>query len=166
MGEKLRLSFGWVVDRSIAGCSRPGSSGAPLADDLKFLKNQNVGAIVSITEEPLDTGSVAEAGFNYMHASCAEGRPPANAQLRQLCDFIEDQRAKGRRVAVHCLAGFGRTMTAMAAHLIASEGISSDAAIRRIHDNRMGPGRPSPIGISQAQASALHDFADWIQREA
>ena len=161
-----RLHFNWVVEDYLAGCSRPGDSGAALSEDLALLKQAGVGAIVSLVEEPLDETAVRSAGFDYLHVFCSDGRPPANTQMHQLSEYIESQRRRGRRVVLHCLAGMQRTMTGMAAYLIAQQGISPGDALTIVYANRLGAGRPSPVSITAAQHQALREFADWMRARA
>jgi atypical dual specificity phosphatase len=158
-----RLTFNWVVDGFLAGSSRPGDAGAPLADDLEFLRGRRIDAIVSLTEEPLDSEAVRDKGLDYLHVFCHDGQPPANLQMLEMVRFIEAQRAAGRRVLVHCMAGFGRTSTAMAAYLIGVRGIEPDDAIRRVVENRLGPGLPGPM-ITAAQEEGLREFAEWCRQ--
>lgn len=158
-----RLHFNWVVEDFLAGCSRPGDSGASLQEDLGLLRGAGAATIVSLIEEPLDEEAVRAAGFEYLHVFCADGQPPANTQMHELSRFIESQRRRGRRVVLHCLAGMQRTMTGMAAYLIAQRGFAPGDALTVVYTNRLGPGRPSPVAITPVQHQALRDFADWLR---
>lgn len=158
-----RLHFNWVIDDYLAGCSRPGDSGAPLADDLALLAAEGVGAIVSLTEDPIDEAAVRAAGFDYLHLFCRDGHPPANTQMFQLSEYVEAQRRRGRRVVLHCYAGMQRTMTGLAAYLIAAQRLSAADALSIVQANRLGPGRPATARITDTQRIALNEFAEWVR---
>lgn len=144
--------FYWLIDGVLAGCGRPGkrrrgrpaAEGAapaeipaddPLDTDLAFLRRQGIGAVLSLTEEPLTP-----------------------AQLDRALDFIDGQRARGNKVAVHCLMGQGRTGTVLAAYLIRG-GVSPATALRELRSVC-----PDAVGAA-AQERFLHDYAArraWI----
>lgn len=158
----LRLNFHWVIDDFLAGCSRPGYD-AGLSEDLEYLRDQGVDAIVSITEEPLDEARVRAAGVDYLHLFSHDGQAPGNLQLHALAEFVESRRREGRRTVIHCMAGIQRTMTGIAAYLIAHRGADPLDAITIAAHRRLGPGRPLPARITPAQTAALCEFAAWVR---
>jgi atypical dual specificity phosphatase len=167
--------FYWLIEHEIAGCSRPGgtnhhhapaqfgtqpsaSEQAQLEHDLNWLRDFGIGAIVTLTEQPLDERVLAEQGLSALHIPIDDLHAPSPEQFMQALDFIDEQRRLGRRVAVHCLMGQGRTGTILAAYLIRA-GSPADDAIERLR--QMCPGA---IGTSE-QEQALVSFAqrsDWI----
>lgn len=165
--------FYWLIEDAIAGCCRPGgtdrrSAGRfggesdalleKLDEDLAWLKQQGIGAVLSLTETPLSEEALARHGLASLHEPVDDFHAPTPAQLMRALEFIDWQRAQSRRVAVHCLMGQGRTGTVLAAYLIRA-GSSAEAAIQ--HLRAVCPGA---IG-SQVQERALEDFAksrDWI----
>jgi len=46
--------FYWLVEGRLAGCSRPGTAGAALERDLAILREEGIGAVLSLTETPLE----------------------------------------------------------------------------------------------------------------
>lgn len=156
--------FYWLIDNTLAGCPRPGSrsgkaaSDATLESDLAWLRAQGIGALLSLTETPLDESALARHGLSALHLPVDDLRAPTPAQLHYALRFIDEQRALGNRVAVHCLVGQGRTGTVLAAYLIRS-GDTTAAAIARLR--ALSPGA---IGAPE-QEKALHAFAarrDWL----
>lgn len=169
--------FYWLIEAQLAGCSRPGISerrragaGSPpegedpatvhaaLEEDLAWLRARGIGAILSLTEAPLVEEVVTRHGMPVLHLPIPDLHAPAPDELVRALGFIDRQRAEGRAVAVHCLAGQGRTGTILAAYRIRG-GLAPEQALRELR--AICPGAVS----AQAQEQALHRFAarrDWI----
>jgi atypical dual specificity phosphatase len=157
--------FYWLVEGVLAGCRRPGQrwpiaahdAAAALEEDLRALHERGVGAVLSLTEEPLPLGTLEAAGIATLHLPVPDFTAPSPDQLRQALAFIARHRSEGRAVAVHCLAGIGRTGTVLAAFLIQGGQLApaAIAAVRAV--------RPGAIE-SREQVAALEAFAtrrDW-----
>jgi len=169
--------FYWLIEGVLAGCPRPGGTSrgsvartfgreeemapdAPdsLDEDLDWLKQQGIGAILSLTETPLLEETLARHGLAALHLPVPDLTPPTPEQLMRALEFIDAQRALGCGVAVHCLMGQGRTGAVLAAFLI-RDGASPEEALRTLR--ALCPGA---VG-AEAQERALHAFAarrDWI----
>ena len=160
--------FYWLIDGVLAGCSRPGardrrgSAGAAaetaLDEDLAWLRERGVGAVLSLMETALPMELLERHGLEWLHLPVDDLRAPTPEQLRAALAFIDRQRAADRRVVVHCLVGQGRTGTVLAAYLIRG-GLDADAALREVR-----AARPGAVGSSE-QERALAAFAaarDWI----
>lgn len=174
-GNTMR-SFYWLVDGQLAGCGRPGWRGrAPggkrhpaaehaaealdaLDDDLAWLRSQGIGAILSLTETALPAGAPERHGLAVLHLPVDDLTAPTPRQFEHALGFLDEQLARGSRVAVHCLMGQGRTGTVLAAYLIRAGRVPEDAIAR------LRAACPGAIG-SPEQERALHAFAlrrDWI----
>ena len=166
-GTPMR-GFYWLIDGVLAGCSRPGARGrreatgpeadAALDDDLAWLRERGVGAVLSMTETPLPAAALERHGLDALHLPVDDLRAPTPDQLRAALAFIDRQRGLGRRVVVHCLVGQGRTGTVLAAYLIRG-GLDPDAALREVR-----AACPGAVG-SPEQERALATYAaarDWI----
>lgn len=162
--------FYWLIDGVLAGSSRPGvrraeghgrgqaATAAALDEDLAWLREQGIGAVLSLTETPLADGVLARHGLAERHLAVDDLRAPTPGQLDAALDFIDEQRMRGRRVAVHCLVGQGRTGTVLAAYLIRG-GLSPEEALRQLRAICYGA-----VG-SPEQERALQSFAarrDWL----
>lgn len=158
--------FYWLIEGSLAGCPRPGGWQRPaltdadqlLADDLRWLGSQGVGAILSLTEEPLSSALPADDNLDILHLPVDDLTAPSPAQVEAALAFIDRHIARGHAVAVHCKMGQGRTGTVLAAYLIRS-GRSADDAIAELR--RRCPGAIS----SPSQEAALAAYAcrrDWL----
>lgn len=143
-------NFSFVIEGKLAGMARPGRS-KPLQEDLIFLKGQGIGAIVSVTERPLDEEIVRSFDLRYLHLPVLDYCAPSPCQIEEFLAFLEAVEGDGA-VAVHCFAGQGRTGTLLACALV-SLGMSAEEAIRFVRAKR----RPSIDTLVQEQA--IFDFA-------
>ena len=53
-----------------------------MEEDIEFLKAQGIGAIVSVTEMPLDEGIVRSLGLRYLHLPVPDFCAPRLAESR------------------------------------------------------------------------------------
>ena len=160
--------FYWLIDGVLAGCSRPGArdrrgltgdadAAAALDADLAWLRGQGVGAVLSLTETPLTEGALERHGLVGLHLPIDDMRAPTPEQFAIALAFIDRQRGLGRRVAVHCLVGQGRTGSILAAYLIRG-GLDAEGALRAVR--AVCPGAVE----NPEQERALAEFArrrDW-----
>jgi atypical dual specificity phosphatase len=159
--------FYWLIEGKLAGCPRPGGIGMPdrythevtaLDDDLVWLRRQGVGAVLSLTEEPLESAAFARHELEWLHLPVIDLTAPAPLQIEAALEFIDWHVAYGRAVAVHCKMGQGRTGTVLAAYLIRA-GTDVGAAVAEVRGVC-----PGAIG-SAAQEQALAEYArrrDWL----
>ena len=155
-------SFYWLIEGVLAGCGRPGQrqrahNGAapapdPLAADLSWLKAHGIGALLSLTEEPLQGDVADQSGLLIMHVPIPDLHAPTLGELERALAFIDQQRAAGRAIAVHCLMGQGRTGAVLGAYLIRG-GLSAGAALAEVR-----AACPGAVG-SAAQEDFLRDYA-------
>ena len=149
-------NFSFVIDGVLAGMERPGTC-ARLREDFEFLKDQHVGAIVSLTETPLDRVFLEEFGFDYLHLPIPDFSPPSIEQVDRFIDFLKAVEKKSHACVLHCGAGLGRTGTMLACALVA-RGVSADEAVERV---RMV--RPFSIETFE-QEDCIACYADLLAR--
>jgi atypical dual specificity phosphatase len=175
LGERERekkmalMRFYWLIEGVLAGCSCPGgrrvqgsADTSPdvktLASDLAWLREQGISALLTLTEAPLDAGTLATSGLENLHLPIEDLAPPTPQEFMAALDFIDHQRALGKAVAVHCLMGQGRTGSILAAYLIRG-GVIPEDALRELRT--LCPGAVE----NPSQERALASFAarrDWI----
>ncbi len=164
-------NFYWLVEGELAGSARPGGEsgrhstvpagatlGDALDDDLRWLKDQGIGAILSLTEEPLPAEALQRQALTALHLPIDDQTAPTQAELIAALDFIDQQRIAGRAVLAHCRIGEGRTGCILAAYLI-RQGASPEQALASLRAIR--PGAIS----APSQQVALATFArgrEWI----
>jgi atypical dual specificity phosphatase len=124
--------FYWVVDGTLAGSSRPGGlRDAHLAEDLETLRAYGIGAIVSMTETPIDQLAVERWGMRYSHIPVVDFTAPSVLQMLDALAAIDEAHAEGRAVLVHCAAGQGRSATILCSWLI-RQGKTADEAVGQL----------------------------------
>lgn len=75
-------------------------------------------------------------GIEMHHYPMVDNRAPKTAQLDRMLDHLERHLAAGKGCYVHCVAGLGRTGTALAC-LLVRRGFSADQAIREIRRRKI-----------------------------
>ncbi len=124
--------FYWVQERWLAGSSRPGGlRDTRLPEDLDELRAYGIGAIVSMTETPIDQMSVEELGMRYSHIPVIDLTAPSVPQMLDALTAIDEAHAEGRAVLVHCAAGQGRSATILCSWLI-RQGATADDAVAHL----------------------------------
>jgi atypical dual specificity phosphatase len=144
--------FYWVIEDVIAGCSRPGAGGGHLDRDLETLRGHGIGALLSLTESPLPPGALERHGLLGLHLPVDDFHAPTTNQMLDALDFLDKARSTSTPIAVHCLAGQGRTGTVLAAYLIRG-GLSAEQAIAEIRGICPGAIEATP------QTEALAEWA-------
>jgi hypothetical protein len=89
-----------------------------LEEEIQFLKAKNIDTIVALTERH-HAAEILWSHFQLHHLSMPDMGAPTRAQAEELAQILKLARKKNETVAVHCLAGIGRTSTMiMAAHIL------------------------------------------------
>lgn len=109
----------------------------PSGDDLAWVSDQGVSLVVSLTEASVDPDSVEVLGMELLHLPIEDFHAPTAEQQLAFVREVQLRRDAGETVAVHCLAGLGRTGTMLATWLVA-EGLGADEAIDEIRTLRPG----------------------------
>lgn len=145
------LNFGWLVDGAVAG------SGAPMdAAELEYLRAEGVRAIVRLAHPDTDPlvmehAAVIRAGLEDLQIPVEDFHAPTLEQIESALGFIRQQLRVGRPVAVSCGAGYGRTGTVLACHLVFG-GMSASEAISEVRTKR-----PKSIETPE-QEQAVQEF--------
>jgi len=142
-------NFSWLLPGTLAGF---GLIDTATVAELETLRAQGVGALISLTETPLDVRLAVEAGFRYQHLPVADMRAPSLDAIRSFIRSVDEAREAGCATATHCRAGLGRTGTMLACYLV-HEGYSSVQALTSVRTNRPG----SVETASQEQV--IHEYA-------
>jgi protein-tyrosine phosphatase len=97
--------------------------------ELDFLRDQGISKIVSLTERHHSKEALQEQ-FSTFHFSINDLDAPSIDQVRQLSEVLRNAKKNKERVAVHCLAGIGRTSTMLiGAHMVLGETLESMRAL-------------------------------------
>lgn len=110
--------FFWVLPQALGGLPRPGIV-AELEDDLAGLRQLGVNVLVTLEETPTVSPTVLRAnGINSLHFPIPDMGVPALDRALELCSQIDGLLEARLVVALHCLAGLGRTGTLLACQLV------------------------------------------------
>ena len=171
-GDSMAVrNFYWLFSGSLAGSARPGGEigrfgsvpagmtfAQSLDTDLRWLREQGIGAILSLTETPLPAQALLQHDLRSLHLPIDDEMAPHPQDFLAALDFIDQQHIQRRAVLVHCRIGEGRTGSILAAYLI-RQGATPQQALAQLRTIR--PGAVS----APSQQEALTRFAsrrDWI----
>lgn len=129
-------NFSYVLPGRLAGCAQPGRF-SDLRSDLAGLTRQGIGAIVTLTEKPLDAKALSDFGLRALHLPVPDFTAPTRGQMTDFVAFVDLCLEEGAAVAVHCGAGIGRTGTMLACYLV-SRGETPAKAIALVRAARPG----------------------------
>ncbi|KAL6763265.1 protein-tyrosine phosphatase-like protein [Haematococcus lacustris] len=150
------LHCSWVGDKqNVLAMARPSQDKiVKMAMVDAFLKH-NIGMILNLQEvgehDSCGPGNLKHSGFSYDPESFMTARigvynfswkdmgvPDLNKimDIVQVMDYVTG--SEGRKIAVHCHAGLGRTGLAIACHFLYSLGYSARKAIETVRRDRQG----------------------------
>lgn len=148
-GVRMPPNFTWLREGIVAGSGRPRSP-----DDLHALRAAGVGAIITLTEEPLPAAWLADAGLLALHLPVVDFTAPTLAQIAAAMEAMDDFHRENRPVVIHCAGGRGRTGTMLACALV-RDGEEADAAIAAVRAARPGsietPEQVAIVGVYARQ---------------
>lgn len=131
--EKIRFAF--FDTYKVAGMGEPWSM--EIEKTLGFLREEGIGAILTLTETNNYEQNYRAAGFLHHHEPIDDCLPPKSIEsMCRAVSFIESCLDKGIGVAIHCLEGRGRTGTVLAGWLGKKESLDAAAAIDRVYKGR------------------------------
>ncbi|MBZ0254288.1 MAG: dual specificity protein phosphatase family protein, partial [Candidatus Methylomirabilis sp.] len=153
-GVAQRANFSWAVKGRLPGAEEetglavmamPGRFN-PVEDDLALLAALGVTALVNLSGGPADYPA---AGLSVHDLPVVPMAAPSLDQMRAFCRIVDDRRAKGERVAVHCVEGIGRAGVMGAAYMIHAGGMTAADALALLRRTRR-------VGQTPAQERAVY----------
>ena len=141
------MNFGWVLDNQLAGSQGPVSM-----QDLFFLHQQGVRAVIRMEERTIAADTGGHLDIVDMYEPVRDFTPPDQAQIQRMIDFIDEQLAAERPVMVSCYAGIGRTGTVLGCYLV-SRGMEPADAVNEVR--RLRPGSIQ----TPEQEAAVYEYA-------
>lgn len=144
--------FSWIERPLLAALAFPESE-----EELRWLKNQGIEVLLSLTEEPPSARTVTSAGLLLYHVPVPDMTAPTQEELDRCISAIEKAKSGGMGVAIHCGAGAGRTGVVIACYFI-EKGATADEAIKKVR--RMRPGSIE----TDEQLDAVKEFAQRRRR--
>jgi atypical dual specificity phosphatase len=145
-------NFSWVIDGKLSASGLPSSEG-----QLRWLRNQGVDSILTLTESPLPKEWLQANGLTSKHVRMLDHAPPSAESLEEAARYLASQLKEGHVVLVHCLAGIGRTGSVLAAYMMEYQDKSADEAISQLRSMRQG-------SVEGAQESAVREYGRRVTR--
>lgn len=142
--------FAWLVPGRLAGTPLPGVVHS-VDTDLQALRRCGVTMLITLTEKDLPQEPLLRHGLRNLYLPVRDQEPPTVAQIQMLLARMSAMLRAGEVLAVHCLAGLGRTGTVLAAWLV-REGLTAQEALRRVRLI------DAQYVQSQAQEDLLHAY--------
>lgn len=127
-----------------------------LQDEIDLLKQHRISVLISLTEHPMDYDHL-NGHFTLHHLPIEDVSPPNHEQVYALAHLLTTAFEVGENVAVHCLAGLGRTTTMLiAAYLVQGYTLRDLTTwIRRQNPHFLFVG---------SQAQFVYELADHLNR--
>jgi atypical dual specificity phosphatase len=144
-------NFSWLVEQKLAALSYPESE-----DAFTLLWKMRIRALINLTEKPLPEELLKKVGILTEQIPIADFMAPTLKQVKQAITMIHFYLDRNMPVAVHCMAGLGRTGTILACYLV-GEGKSADEAIAVIRRWRYGSIE------TLDQEAVIHDYEQFCR---
>ncbi|MGE4480680.1 ATP-binding cassette domain-containing protein [Acidocella sp.] len=123
--------FIWIEKGHLAATPMPGAT-LDLDYDLDLLKQVGVTCLVTLTERSLPEDALLRHGLKAVHLPIADRHAPTPEEMDALAAHMRSLLVQGEVLAVHCLAGLGRTGTILAGFLVKEAGLSARAALEKL----------------------------------
>lgn len=145
--------FRWVIPGKVAGTPMPGVV-QNIDHDMAALRTVGVTMLITLTENDISQEALRKHGLRNLHLPIRDREPPTVAQVRMLIARMNGMLKKGEVLAVHCLAGLGRTGTILASWLI-QDGLTAKVALERIR--KIEPG--------YVQSTSQEEFLNAVEAD-
>lgn len=135
----LRVASGRPYFSDVDGGVMLGAVPMVIAGQIEALHRDGVRGVINMQAEyagPIGAYAVLHPPIEQLHIPVTDHTEPSVMNLETAVKFIQAHRSRGERVLVHCKGGHGRSAAVAMAWLITNEGLSPDAAQRRLSSVR------------------------------
>ena len=144
-------NLGWLFENKLAAMAYPQSE-----DAFTLLYQIGIRAVLNLSETPLPYEAPNTLGLLTRHIPIADFSAPTLQQAKEAVTVISSCLDRNMPVAVHCLAGLGRTGTILACYLVGME-MSANNAIIIIRE-----WRPGSIEVPEQEA-VVYEYEHFMQ---
>jgi atypical dual specificity phosphatase len=134
-------NFSWLFENKLAAMPYPESE-----DAFTLLYEKGIRAMLNLAERSYSYQTPAKIGILTRHIPVPDFTAPTLQHVEEAVAMISSCLENHMPVAVHCMAGLGRTGTILACHLVATA-MPANNAIMRIRE-----WRPGSIETSEQEA--------------
>ena len=139
--------FSWIDKPLLAAMAVPQDS-----DEFKWLREQGIQLLISLTVDPPRRDLVNEAGLLVVHVPVIDMHAPSQEQIELCLSSIAKAHGQKMGVGIHCGAGLGRTGVILACYFV-NKGLDAQSAIARVR--RLRPGSIE----TEEQVEAIESYA-------
>jgi atypical dual specificity phosphatase len=117
-------NFDWLLENKLAAMAYPESE-----DAFTLLYALGIRAVLNLSEAPYPYETPNKIGMLTRHIPIMDYTAPTLQQVKQALAMISSCLDRNMPVAVHCIAGLGRTGTILACYLVGMEMPANNAMI-------------------------------------
>lgn len=135
-----------MLTENVAGSGLPSTR-----RHIKFLRQQGITAIISLTEQPLPPQLLENQNIKYLHYPLADHQAADPAKILEIVKHLQKLVSSGEKVLVHCLAGLGRTGMVLTAYTMLEKNLDWRTALETVRSIRPG-------SVEKNQENCLREF--------
>ena len=144
--------FAWIEKGRLAATGFPAGR-----NQVLWLTRQGVTSILTLTEKPLPSEWTSGLNLDLKHVAMRDHAPPRIESLNESVEYIQEELGRGKCVAVHCLAGEGRTGSVLAAYMIEERGLTAAEALGKLREIK-------PAFVERSQEKAVSEFEALVRK--
>jgi len=153
----------------VAALAKPNYCGQNPLETFAYLAQQNVSIIYGLEAHPSFIDMALQYGLNYIDCSIPDFTAPSIELYDEVYDVMLNQASLGKKIAIHCHGGMGRTGTVLTAlklkEMAMSESFYEQTKFQNLQKAlnalRKLPGNAYIVEV-QEQEQGLCDYIDQL----